>query len=212
MICSTSCVTRRRCLWRSTGSRAMPAPTLPGWTAGPSPDLHAATERLNTAHMSDAERTGLTVDFATFAALIPPTVVHTGMQLYTGLGLSQRFTPICHGIASTISGPPVPVYCAGAKVVGMHTAAPLVEGCGLNITLISHGDLMDLSVCVCHNVPAVNDIATDIVDSGGGRTRISTRGTPLSPHPDDVTHPEAFARPALTGFDQSTAAARGRGG
>jgi diacylglycerol O-acyltransferase len=131
-------------------------------------DLHAATERLNTAHMSDAERTGLAVDFATFAALIPPTVVHAGMQLYTGLGLSQRFTPICHGIASTISGPPVPVYCAGAKVVGMHTAAPLVEGCGLNITLISHGDVMDLSVCVCpDNVPAVNDIATGIVDSVG---------------------------------------------
>jgi diacylglycerol O-acyltransferase / wax synthase len=131
-------------------------------------DLHAATERLNTAHRSDAERTGLTVDFATFAALIPPTVVHAGMQLYTGLGLSQRFTPICHGIASTISGPPVPVYCAGAKVVGMHTAAPLVEGCGLNITLISHGDVMDLSVCVCpDNVPAVNDIATGIVDSVG---------------------------------------------
>src|SRR5712672_896257 len=131
-------------------------------------DLHAATERLNTAHRSDAERTGLTVDFATFAALIPPTVVHAGMQLYTGLGLSQRFTPICHGIASTISGPLVPVYCAGAKVVGMHTAAPLVGGCGLNITLISHGDVMDLSVCVCPDtVPAVNDIATGIVDSVG---------------------------------------------
>ena len=58
--------------------------------------------------------------------------------------------------------------CAGAKVVGMHTAAPLVEGCGLNITLISHGDVMDLSVCVCpDNVPAVNDIATGIVDSVG---------------------------------------------
>jgi len=37
----------------------------------------------------------------------------------------------------------------------------------LNITLISHGDLMGFSVCVCHNVPAVNDIATDIVDSVG---------------------------------------------
>ena len=45
----------------------------------------------------------------------------------------------------------------------MHTVAPLVEGCGLNITLISHGDVMDLSVCVCpDNVPAVNDIATGI--------------------------------------------------
>jgi diacylglycerol O-acyltransferase len=46
--------------------------------------------------------------------------------------------------------------------------APLVEGCGLHITLISHGDAMDLSVCVCpDNVPAVNDIATGIVESVG---------------------------------------------
>jgi diacylglycerol O-acyltransferase len=65
-------------------------------------------------------------------------------------------------------GPPVPVYCAGANVVGMHTAGPLVEGCGLNSTLISHGDVMDLSLCVCpDNVPAVNDIATGIIDSVG---------------------------------------------
>ena len=131
-------------------------------------DLHAATERLNTAHRrSDAERTGLTVDFATFAALIPPTVVHAGMQLYTGLGLSQRFTPICNGIASTISGSPVPVYCAGAIVVGMHTAAPLVRRLRVNIQLISHGDVMDAAACPCapDTVPAVNDIATGIVDS-----------------------------------------------
>jgi hypothetical protein len=41
-------------------------------------DLHAATERLNTAHRSDAERTGLTVDFATFAALsLDPRVSRT---------------------------------------------------------------------------------------------------------------------------------------
>ncbi len=43
----------------------------------------------------------------------------------------------------------MPAYCAGAKVVGMHTAAALVEGCGLNITLTSHDDVMDLSVSVC---------------------------------------------------------------
>jgi diacylglycerol O-acyltransferase len=44
--------------------------------------------------------------------------------------------------------------------------APLVEGCGLSITLIPHDDMMYLSVCVCpDNVPAVNDIATGIAES-----------------------------------------------
>jgi diacylglycerol O-acyltransferase len=61
----------------------------------------------------------------------------------------------------------VPAQLRWAEV-GMHTAAPLIEGAGLNITLISHGDVMDLSVCVCpDNVPAVNDIATGIVESVG---------------------------------------------
>jgi diacylglycerol O-acyltransferase / wax synthase len=58
------------------------------------------------------------------------------------------------------------VYCAGAKVVSIHTVAPLVEGSGLNIALISRGDELDVSVCACpDNVPAVDDIATGIADS-----------------------------------------------
>ena len=87
------------------------------------------------------------------------------MQLYTGSGLSQQLAPICHGSVSYIAGAPVPAYCAGAKVVGMHTVAPLAEGGGLNITLISHGDKLDVSVCACpDNVPAVDDIATGIAN------------------------------------------------
>lgn len=129
-------------------------------------ELHSATEQLKAARNHDAEKSGPTVDFPTIAGLIPPTVVHAGWQLYGALDLSQRLTPMSHGIASNIPGPPVPVYCAGARVVGMHTAAPLVEGAGLNITLISHGDVMDLSVCVCpDSVPDVLDIAGGIVDA-----------------------------------------------
>ena len=60
------------------------------------------------------------------------------------------------------------MYCAGAIVVGMHTVAPLTEGCGLNIAVIFHGDVMDVSVCACpDNVPAVNDIATGIAHCVG---------------------------------------------
>ncbi len=129
-------------------------------------NLHTATERMNTAHESDAEKEGSSIDLARVASLIPSTVVDTGMRLYTRLGLRQRLAPICHGSVSYVSGQPVPAYCAGAKVVAMHSVAPLLNGCGLSITLTSHGDVMDLSVCVCpDNVPAVDDIATGIADS-----------------------------------------------
>ena len=129
-------------------------------------NLHTATERLNTARKRDAEKTGPRVDLASIASLIPPTVAHASVQLYTRLGLRQRLAPICHGSVSYIAGQSVPAYCAGAKVVGMHTVAPLVDGCGLNITLTSHGDVVDLGVSVCpDNVPAVKDIATGIAES-----------------------------------------------
>jgi diacylglycerol O-acyltransferase len=50
----------------------------------------------------------------------------------------------------------------------MHTAAPLMQGCGLTITVTSHADVMDLCVCACpDNVPEVNDIATGIAESVG---------------------------------------------
>jgi uncharacterized protein DUF1298 len=97
---------------------------------------------------------------------MPSIVAHAGMRLYARLGLRQRPAPICHGSVSYISGQPVPAYCAGAKLVGMHTVAPLRESCGLNVTLTTRGEVMDLSVCVCpDSVPAVDDIATGIADS-----------------------------------------------
>jgi diacylglycerol O-acyltransferase len=88
------------------------------------------------------------------------------MQIFRRLGLRQRRAPICHGSVSYFSGQPSPAYCAGAKVVGMHTVVPLLEDCGLNITLTIQDEAMHLSVCVCpDNVPEVDDIATGIVDS-----------------------------------------------
>jgi diacylglycerol O-acyltransferase / wax synthase len=131
-------------------------------------DLHTATEKLKMAGRSKADAVGPVADFATVASLFPPAVVHAGMQLYSGLGLSQRLVPISHGMVSILPGPRVPLFCAGAQVVGMHTATPLMEGAGLNITLITHGSVGDLSVCVCpDNVPAVDEIAIGIAESVG---------------------------------------------
>ncbi len=129
-------------------------------------NLHTATERLNAIRSGSATKGSPTVDLATMASLMPPSVARAGMQLYTRSVVRHQFEPICHGSVSYIAGEAAPVYCAGAKVVGMHTVAPLAEGSGLNIALTSRGEELDVSVCACpDNVPAVDDIATGIARS-----------------------------------------------
>ena len=129
-------------------------------------NLHTATGRLNAIRGRSNESNSPTIDLQAMASLIPPAVAHLGVQLYTGSGLRHRLAPICHGSVSYIAVEPVPAYCAGAKVVGMHTVAPLAEESGLNIALTCRGEQLDVSVCACpDNVPAVDDIVTGIAQS-----------------------------------------------
>ncbi|BBX65776.1 diacylglycerol O-acyltransferase [Mycobacterium saskatchewanense] len=133
-------------------------------------NLHTATERLNAIRSRSSETGSATVDLATVASLTPPTLARLGMRLYTRSGLRRQLKPICHGsVTHTVShtaGESVQAYCAGAKIVGMHSVAPLAEDSGLSIALTSHGDDLDVSVCACpDNVPAIDDIATGIMQS-----------------------------------------------
>jgi diacylglycerol O-acyltransferase / wax synthase len=127
-------------------------------------ELHAQTERLKTERDTGGQKHGPALDLPAVAALVPPNFVRAGMQLYTGLARSRRVAPTSHGTAAGIAGPPVPVYCAGAQVVGIHAVLPLVEGAGLNITMVSHDQTTDVSVSACpDHVPGVEAILDGIV-------------------------------------------------
>ncbi|QNI06988.1 DUF1298 domain-containing protein [Mycobacterium kubicae] len=105
-------------------------------------------------------------DVSSIVSLLPPSAVHAVVQLSNGLGLPRRAAPTSHGVVSTLPGPRMPLYCAGARVTGLHAAAPLLDRAGLNITLITCESEVDISVCVCpDNVPFVDEIASGIVES-----------------------------------------------
>jgi diacylglycerol O-acyltransferase len=128
-------------------------------------NLHTATERLN-AIRSSVESASPAIDSEVLVSLVPPRLAQVGMRLYTRSGLRHRLRPISHGSVSCIVGEPVPAYCAGVKVVAMHSVAPIAEESGLSIALTSRGEELHVSVCVCpDNVPEVDDIATGIVRS-----------------------------------------------
>jgi diacylglycerol O-acyltransferase len=161
-------------------------------------NLHTATERLNAIRSGRIRSSSPTIDFEKIASIVPPALVHVGMQLYAGSGLKHQLGPICHGSVSSTAIEPVPAYCAGGKVVGMHTVAPLAQESGLNIALTSRGEELDVSVCVCpDNVPAVDDIATGIahsVDILMAAAQESPRGQGRSVVTEINSHPANHSR------------------
>jgi WS/DGAT/MGAT family acyltransferase len=95
-----------------------------------------------------------------FAQFIPPTLFNRAMLLYSNLNLADRHRPVHNLIVSNVPGPPIPLYAAGAQVKGLYPFGPLLEGAGLNLTVLSNMGNVDFGVIACRElVPDVWDIA-----------------------------------------------------
>jgi diacylglycerol O-acyltransferase len=94
------------------------------------------------------------------AELIPPLLVKGGSKLYDGLGLSRLHPPLQTLVVSNMPGPPIPLYCAGARVDAVYPLGPLLPGAGLNITVLSNMGSLDVGLLCCPDlVPEVWEIA-----------------------------------------------------
>ena len=88
------------------------------------------------------------------------------MRLYSNLNLADRHRPVHNLIVSNVPGPPIPLYTAGARVVGVYPFGPLLEGAGLNLTVLSNMGHVDFGVIACRElVPDVWDIADGFAEA-----------------------------------------------
>ena len=53
-------------------------------------------------------------------------------------------------------GPPIPLYLAGALVQAVYPLGPLLPGLGMNLTVLSNLDRLDVGVMACPDV--VDDV------------------------------------------------------
>jgi len=101
-----------------------------------------------------------------FVQFIPPTLFNRAMRLYSGLNLADRHRPVHNLIVSNVPGPPIPLYAAGAQVKGVFPFGPLLEGAGLNVTVLSNMGHVDFGVIACRElVPDVWQIADGFGDA-----------------------------------------------
>jgi diacylglycerol O-acyltransferase len=78
---------------------------------------------------------------------LPPSLAAPAMSFMTG-EFSARF-PISNLGVSNIPGPNFPLYMRGAKVVGNYPLAPIPNGIGLGITMMSYLDHIHYTVQGC---------------------------------------------------------------
>lgn len=103
------------------------------------------------------------MDWAEFAA---PGVFARAMRLYSRMNLADRHRPIHNVIISNVPGPPFPLYLAGARLVMLAPLGPIMEGAGLNITVISYMDRIDVGLIADREaIPDVWDLADDFLAS-----------------------------------------------
>lgn len=130
-------------------------------------DVEDPLERVRSVHESMSGAKGLfdavpadaLTDFAQFP---PPAVFASAMR--TAFRLSSRFTSPVNLVVSNVPGPREPLYTAGAELLHYYPVSTIVDGQGLNVTVQSYRDTLDVGLVACRElVPDLWDMCDAIV-------------------------------------------------
>jgi diacylglycerol O-acyltransferase len=110
------------------------------------PDPRRRLERTHALLQSAKQRhSALPASLLTDAtAFIPPAVA--ALAARSTVDILSRTRPPLNLIISNVPGPRVPLYCAGAQMQANFPLSVIVDGVGLNITVVSYRDRVDFGI------------------------------------------------------------------
>ena len=88
-------------------------------------------------------------DWAEFAA---PGLAARAARLYSRMRFADRHRPLFNVVISNVPGPPFPLYSAGARLVAYYPMGPIMDGVGLNMTVMSYMGSLDFGLVACREV------------------------------------------------------------
>jgi WS/DGAT/MGAT family acyltransferase len=96
----------------------------------------------------------------------PPQLLNLASRLYSQMDLASRHRPAHNLVISNVPGPPIPLYCSGARVIAVYPMGPILEGAGLNLTVLSNMGNVDFGAIACREmVPELWDIADGFAEA-----------------------------------------------
>ncbi len=117
---------------------------LPTDAADPRDRLAAMQGEMAVAkHEHGALPASLLQDFAQFT---PPSVLGTASRVIARARLMDRVNLPFNVIISNVPGPQFPLYMSGARMQGIYPISTIVDGVGLNMTLMSYNGNLDFGL------------------------------------------------------------------
>ena len=136
-------------------------------------------------------------DWAEWAA---PTTFGLASRLYGSMHMADSMRPIHNLVISNVPGPPFPLYLAGAELVAAYPMGPIMDGAGLNITVLSYRDHIDIGFMADRDlVPDVWDLAASVNPAFEELVALAEDANPMvrkSPAPVTPTSKAARAKAA----------------
>ncbi|HWE68606.1 MAG TPA: wax ester/triacylglycerol synthase family O-acyltransferase [Acidimicrobiales bacterium] len=134
-----------------------------------------------------------------------PNVFAVAARLYTGMKLADRHRPVANMVISNVPGPDFPLFMGGSQMLGMFPLGPVMDGMGLNITIMSYLGVLYWGLASdARAVPRLWDIAaaiphalTELMEAAG-----------LEPEPFDVPIHLGPGMPATANWVRTAAAQR----
>jgi diacylglycerol O-acyltransferase / wax synthase len=131
-------------------------------------NLHDPLDRLMAIHEgtkgAKEEHNALGADLLlNWAEYATPTVFASAARLYTSMRLADRHRPIANLVISNVPGPDFPLYLGGAELKAGFPLGPVMDGMGVNITVMSYRGVLYWGVLSCpETIPRAWDLTTAI--------------------------------------------------
>ncbi len=168
--------------------------------ADPLRRLHAVRAAAGAAKaLTTQARSVIPTDFPSIGA---PWILRVLASLYGRSGLAKTLPPLANLAISNVPGPRQPLYLAGGRVRACWPVSIVVHGLGLNITVFSYCDSLDIGLTVASNaVPDVASLAQDLQHAYAELARLSDEAAAAgAPRPRARRHPAGrAARPPVGG-------------
>lgn len=93
----------------------------------------------------------------------PPGALSVAAGLHSRLGLAGVHPPVHNLVVSNVPGPDITLYLDGARLVRAHPLGPVMDGAGLNVTVLSYTDHIDVGLLAGADlVPDLWDVAAHL--------------------------------------------------
>jgi len=105
------------------------------------------------------ERAGASRAFVDLYEFIPFGLATSMTRLYSRFRVAEMHNPIFNCVITNVPGPQIDMYMAGHKLLASMGMAPLVDGMGLLITVLSYNGVLSISPTSCPAVmPDLDDL------------------------------------------------------